>query len=52
VPDPSRSSNQIGKQKTATVTRVYAKLGEVCELDPGNASNQIGQLKKPLSAKF
>jgi hypothetical protein len=28
-------------QKRATVTRVYAKLGEVCELDPGHVSKQI-----------
>jgi hypothetical protein len=30
---------------------VLAKLGEVCELDPGHVSNKIGQ-KKTMSAKL
>jgi hypothetical protein len=34
--------HQIGKHKKfATDTRVYAKIGQLCELDPGHVSNQI-----------
>jgi hypothetical protein len=55
-PDLGHASNQIGKtKKPVRVTRVYPKLGEVCELDLGHASNQIGQQKitmKALAVKF
>jgi hypothetical protein len=43
-PYQGHTSNQSGTHKKPDrVTRVYAKLGEVCELDLGHASNQIGQ---------
>jgi hypothetical protein len=28
---------------------VHGKLGQACELDPGHASNQIGQQKKLIA---
>jgi hypothetical protein len=50
-------SNQIGKhKKRVKVLWVHTKLGQLCELDPGHVSNQIGQQQKmtmkTLSAKF
>jgi hypothetical protein len=47
----SRFKSNRKTQKRATVTRVHAKFGQLCELDPGHVPNKIGQQQKITTYK-